>query len=424
MQQDDTPDSLLSLDLTSVQSLQRTEAMGNVVKALNESRLAGRRPNLIPALSEAFLRQGSDSRSVQLADALKVIGCQITEDDDEELETVPPRAFRKDYIERKGLAKMNNRITDGSRRFLEGLAWGLVVSEVSQHPQEAQIGGIPSVVQRVRGFLNIRLKEGGKWLPDLQVVNDVPIWALIYFLLRTGHLIEAVQYVQTGAISTAFQTLEPPFPAYLKAYATSPNRTLPRHLLDRLHVEFNQRVRYYTPNEDDPFKFALYKLIGRCDVQKRAMPPRVVATSEDYLWVQLFLAREEEDIGDIWGLSDIARGVVKAGRTAWDRTGQRPEGYFLVLVLVGEYERAVHFLLNHSPGEGIHFAIVLAWYGLLRISPSKTVFEDDLCMCATGEANHSESGTSWCGGVSHIQSCQSTCIVCQELHQDSCSNIL
>ena len=162
---------------------------------------------------------------------------------------------------------------------------------------------------------------------------------MIYLLLRTGHLAEAVQYLQTPAILASFQTLEPSFPSYLKAYATSPNRTLPRHLLDRLHVEFNQRIRYYKSDEDDPFKFALYKLLGRCDVQKRAMPLKVVATSEDYLWVQLVLAREDETVGDRWGLGDVAKGVVKAGRTAWDRSGQRPEGYFLVLLLVGEYER-------------------------------------------------------------------------------------
>jgi hypothetical protein len=68
------------------------------------------------------------------------------------------------------------------------------------------------------------------------------------------------------------------------------------------------------------------------------MPAKVVATSEDYLWIQLVLAREDEG-GDKWGLTDVAKGVVKAGRTAWDRSGQRPEGYFLVLMLVGEYER-------------------------------------------------------------------------------------
>jgi nuclear pore complex protein Nup93 len=83
----------------------------------------------------------------------------------------------------------------------------------------------------------------------------------------------------------------------------------------------------------------LYKLLGRCDVQKRAMPNKVVVTSEDYLWVQLVLAKEDELMGDRWGLADVAKGVVKTGRTGWDRSGQRPEGYFLVLILVGEYER-------------------------------------------------------------------------------------
>ena len=168
MQQAETPESILTLDLISVHSLQRIEAMTSVIKSLNDSRMQSRRPNLIPALSDAFLRFGPDSRSVQLADALKVITAQITEED-ESVETVLPRAFRKDYMERKGLEKMNTRITNGSKRFLEGLAWGVVVSEVAQHPQEAQVGGIPSVVQRVRGFLNIRFKEAGKWHSDLTV---------------------------------------------------------------------------------------------------------------------------------------------------------------------------------------------------------------------------------------------------------------
>lgn len=131
----DTPESLLTLDLSSVHSLQRIDAMSAVVVALNESRMQSRRPNLIPAISDAILRLGPDSRSIQLADVLKVISAQITDEDDEAVETVAPRAFRKDYIERKGLDKMNAQIGDGSRRFLESLAWGVVVAEVSQHPQ-------------------------------------------------------------------------------------------------------------------------------------------------------------------------------------------------------------------------------------------------------------------------------------------------
>jgi len=135
MRDSDTSDSLLTLDLTSVHSLQRIDAMTSVVKSLNDSRMQCRRPNLIPALSDAILRFGSDSRSVQLADALKIITAQITDEEEEEVEHVAPRAFRQDYIERKGLEKMNTRITEGSRRFLEGLAWGVVITEVAQHPQ-------------------------------------------------------------------------------------------------------------------------------------------------------------------------------------------------------------------------------------------------------------------------------------------------
>lgn len=135
VRQPDSAESMLTLDLTSVHSLQRVEAMTSVVKDLNEARSkAAVRPNLIPALSEAMLRLGSDSRSVQLADALKVISAQITEED-EPLEAVSGRAFKKEYIQRRGLERMSERITEGSKRFLEGLAWGVVISEISQHPQ-------------------------------------------------------------------------------------------------------------------------------------------------------------------------------------------------------------------------------------------------------------------------------------------------
>jgi hypothetical protein len=127
---------MLTLDLTSVHSLQRIEALTTVIKSLNEARLQpSPRTTLIPALSDAILRFGADSRSVQLADALKVITAQITDEDEEPLEAVAFRAFRKEYIERRGVHKMSERITDGSRRFLEGLAWGVVISEISQHPQ-------------------------------------------------------------------------------------------------------------------------------------------------------------------------------------------------------------------------------------------------------------------------------------------------
>ena len=127
---------MLTLDLTSVHSLQRIEALTAVIKTLNDTRSQpSPRATLIPALSDAILRFGADSRSVQLADALKVISAQITNEEDEPLEAINFRAFRREYIERKAVGKMSERITEGSRRFLEGLAWGVVISEISQHPQ-------------------------------------------------------------------------------------------------------------------------------------------------------------------------------------------------------------------------------------------------------------------------------------------------
>jgi nuclear pore complex protein Nup93 len=40
----------------------------------------------------------------------------------------------------------------------------------------------------------------------------------------------------------------------------------------------------------DPFKLALYKLMGKLDPSKRNVP-LVTATTEDWLWFQLAMAR-------------------------------------------------------------------------------------------------------------------------------------
>jgi nuclear pore complex protein Nup93 len=40
----------------------------------------------------------------------------------------------------------------------------------------------------------------------------------------------------------------------------------------------------------DPFKLALYKLIGKIDPQRRSVP-QVTVTTEDWLWFQLAMVR-------------------------------------------------------------------------------------------------------------------------------------
>jgi nuclear pore complex protein Nup93 len=56
-------------------------------------------------------------------------------------------------------------------------------------------------------------------------------------------------------------------------------------LNDRLHAEFNQRLRH-AREKTDPYKFALYKIIGRCELRRKTVQ-EVVHTVEDYIWMQV-----------------------------------------------------------------------------------------------------------------------------------------
>lgn len=110
---------------------------------------------------------------------------------------------------------------------------------------------------------------------------------------------------------------------------------------DRFLSEYNQRIRYLT-DTSDPYKHALYKLIGRVEISRRNVPG-VTQTTEDWLWFQLSLVRETDGQGDApherYGLRDLAAVLVKFGESHFDPKGVRPVLYFQVLLLSGQFER-------------------------------------------------------------------------------------
>lgn len=112
---------------------------------------------------------------------------------------------------------------------------------------------------------------------------------------------------------------------------------------DRFLSEYNQRIRYITDSDSDPFKHALYKLIGRTEISRRNIPG-VTATTEDWLWLQLMLVRENVDgssgaAHERFTLRDLAKVLVKFGEAHFDPKGQRPLLYFQVLLLSGQFEK-------------------------------------------------------------------------------------
>ena len=63
--------------------------------------------------------------------------------------------------------------------------------------------------------------------------------------------------------------------------------SLPKPHRDHVQAIYNAHMLHST--SVDPFKLALYKLMGKLDPSKRSVP-LVTATTEDWLWFQLAMA--------------------------------------------------------------------------------------------------------------------------------------
>ncbi|OUM66484.1 hypothetical protein PIROE2DRAFT_40773 [Piromyces sp. E2] len=267
-------------------------------------------------------------------------------------------------------------ITDGARKYLENFFWKWIENRIIKNPKEAMLGGKPGVIQKIRAFLNITFKKYGEWEnPIFELINNVPVWAQIYYLIRSGHYNEALKYVLSIEHELRSREEDSNFVDYFKAWLESPDRKLSKYLRNRLLTEWNEHIRYIidpVTNEihGDPFKYALYKIIGRCDMTYKKIPGDIVMpTVEDYMWFHLILVQEshltDEPNQERYGLREMSQTMQQYGPGFFQKGFQ----WFYVLLICGEFEKAIAYLfsIEKYQVEAVHFAIVLAYYGLLRV---------------------------------------------------------
>lgn len=135
------------------------------------------------------------------------------------------------------------------------------------------------------------------------MVAAQPLWAKLFYLVRTGHMREALD--EALAHRQAIEHREDSFVAHFRLWLESPDHrfvthpclpsteacpngpfsfSLPKPHRDHVQAIYNAHMLHST--SVDPFKLALYKLMGKLDPSKRNVP-LVTATTEDWLWFQL-----------------------------------------------------------------------------------------------------------------------------------------
>ncbi|GAA5917547.1 hypothetical protein JCM8208_005072 [Rhodotorula glutinis] len=369
-----------------------------VIRRLNEFRKEGFAFGLVSALGEASVGSSSgDSRAAQTTETWRLLSHLVQERDvlngEFQRTALQERQYAQAYLaedqEQQGAVELRRMIGDGAKGYLEEQFLAYVEKTLASRPAEANLGGVPSIQNKIRAFLNVKYQKNGKWANSaLEIANNTPVWARIYYLLRSGHAKEALAFATEN--EQAIQKLEKSFVPYFKAWLDAPDRRLPKLLRDRFLAEYNQRIRYLT-DTSDPYKHALYKLVGRVEISRRNVPG-VTQTTEDWLWFQLSLVRETEGQGEAphekYGLRDLAAVLRKFGEAHFDPKGSRPLLYFQILLLSGQFERAIAFLQQHShyQADAVHFAIALAYYGLLRVPPRSKTAEVELLVDGNTDA--------------------------------------
>lgn len=289
------------------------------------------------------------------------------------------RKYARAYLgdpERKEALELRRQIAAGAQRSLEAQYWDVITRTIAARPQQAALGGDPSVAAHVKAYLNVKFYSQGAWEERLELIAGQPLWAKLFYLMRTGHVQECLQ--EALLHENAISIKERNFVTYLKAWINSPTRTLSRSERNPLQAAYNSHI-LHSPTTD-PFKLALFKIIGKLDPSRRAVP-LVTSTTEDWLWFQLAMLDEEEN-GGLRALSEVLTGY---GERQFEGNAKGKRGMWArVLLICGEFERAVSALYEvpELQVDAVHIAVALAYYGLLRV-PSRAESSDVDILCTT-----------------------------------------
>ncbi|KAL1311313.1 hypothetical protein AAFC00_001491 [Neodothiora populina] len=351
------------------------------VKSLNVSRLAEKVYPILQEFADVEAQPSLDDTShfVNAYQALaEIVGEKAGVERFSDPGAVKERQYSADYLDDSPISRaafaLRKRILDGSRKFLEKLFMQQLESTISRNAKEASLGGVPSIINKVRGYIRIRSarKELGAENVELQSLNDDYCWVLIFYLLRAGLVDEAAQYVAEN--ERAIKSMDRNFPNYLASYARSEDHRLPQDLQARISNEYSQRSRIGPESSLDPYRMACYKIIGRCELSRRSLDG-VNQSMEDWVWLQFALAREvnrvEETAAEVFALEDVRAVIHEVGQRHFVQGAEGAAGvgtYFFLQVLAGQFESAVAWLYPHNYLTAVHFAIALNYYGLLRVN--------------------------------------------------------
>jgi hypothetical protein len=414
-------------------------------------------------VDEFFAAQGAPQGLAQgdVADCWEVLRCMLDGGNQagQTTEVITEKLFAAAYSSPSNSPEsraLQAQLVEGARQYSQQLFEQYLRSVVAKYSDARgrMTHGKPTFAQQVASYVTILSGQLPTVSRECQL-DGAAFWPQVYFAFRCGRVDTAVDLLRrqlgggagsaqntTSAFGTGSRAMSMGMglggPAGAQAHS-EPNRMLVEALERRatsarpaaeltgamwmaLQEEYQRELAQavnaarahgggsaQAANYADPYKLALYHLLGRFRLPAFDISAAMVQqTIEDHLWWKLTLLegaeglrvpeamREQVDVNAM-RLDALQADLLQRGEAAFNPDGRHPLSYFKVLLLSQQFEQAVYYLIR-TPffSIGVHFAIALDYVGVLH---THTNAKEELLISVSG-ANSSSSGSSSSGAAS------------------------
>lgn len=375
-----------SVALTRQVTRDKFESMAKVVYGLNEARLHQKAFPLCLSLEE-LSKTNTDTRSRQMSGIWKILADLCSE---KFAHVTQEQSFYGQYNKPHMEASFKRQLLNVSKASLEEQLFHYVEEVYVKNNSESSDAQPATNVNKVVYFIQKIITKNDTTNSTLNTAsfNGVLIWALLFYLMRCGLYEDALQLANSN--KEVFEKFDKNLPIYLSHYVKSGCIGLPSDLQQRIQADYNQHYQFY--NEDakdfDAYKYAVYKIIGKCDLARKTLPSSLNLSVEDWLWFHLLIINDTLShsalLYENYTIENLQNKVLSLGSSRFNASSNHPM-YARTLVMLGLYELAVQYVYeNVSECDAVHLAISLAYYGLLKTTSSKT---DDLII-TVGQESH------------------------------------
>lgn len=369
-----SPLATKSASASKLLSRDKFEAHAKIVYHLNEARLQSKAYPLCLSFEE-LNKTNADLKSKQMSEVWRVLANLCNE---KFTKINQELVFYDDYHKPSIALKLKKLIVQTSRSYLETQFYNymdeIYTKDDKKPPELLPANNFNKVSYFIKKVI---AKNNDSSIMDRTLnFNGTPIWAVLLYMLRSGLYSDAIELTNTN--KDAFVKFDENFPVYLRHFVNLDCVGLSNDLQERISSDFNQTFLFL--NEDspnfDPYKYAVYKIIGKCDLAKKSLPNALNLSIEDWLWYHLLLINEFNPDGassllfENYNLENLQRKVILLGPNRFNASSNNPM-YGKTLVLLGLYELAVQYVYeNNSECDAVHLAIGLGYYGLLKVTNS------------------------------------------------------